>query len=100
MREVVYYNDAENAYNSDGVLEALTAAKQRGNVRFVGFTGHKNPSIHLEMLNRGFHFDAVQMPINPFDPGVQAKCLTDCSSERDGSLLDEAYERFRRGDCA
>ena len=49
------------------MLEALAAAKQQGKVRFVGFTGHKNPSIHLEMLNRGFPFDAVQMPLNPFD---------------------------------
>ena len=56
----------------DGVLEALTMAKQQGKVRFVGFTGHKNPSIHLEMLHRGFKFDTVQMPINPFDPGFRS----------------------------
>ncbi len=41
-------------------------------VRFVGFTGHKNPSIHLDMLNRGFAFDTVQMPINPFDPSYRS----------------------------
>ncbi len=56
VHEVIYYNDPESAYEQDGVLEALAAAKQQGKVRFVGFTGHKNPSIHLEMLNRGFHF--------------------------------------------
>jgi hypothetical protein len=56
VHEVIYYNDAERAYESDGVLEALTTAKQQGKVRFVGFTGHKNPSIHLDMLNRGFAF--------------------------------------------
>ena len=67
VHEVVYWNDPELAYDPDGVLEALTAAKQQGKVRFVGFTGHKNPAIHLDMLNRGFHFDTVQMPINPFD---------------------------------
>jgi aryl-alcohol dehydrogenase-like predicted oxidoreductase len=72
VHEVIYYNDPEKAYDPDGVLEALTAAKQQGKVRFVGFTGHKNPSIHLEMLNRGFHFDTVQMPINPFDPGYRS----------------------------
>ncbi len=72
VHEVIYYNDPELAYDPDGVLEALTAAKQQGKVRFVGFTGHKNPSIHLEMLNRGFHFDTVQMPINPFDPGYRS----------------------------
>src|SRR3984885_8060641 len=72
VHEVVYYNDPEKCYAADGVLEALTAAKQHGKVRFVGFTGHKNPSIHLEMLNRGFPFDTVQMPINPFDPSFRS----------------------------
>ena len=72
VHEVIYYNDPELAYDTDGVLEALTAAKQQGKVRFVGFTGHKNPSIHLDMLNRGFQFDTVQMPINPFDPGYRS----------------------------
>ncbi|MGA2728809.1 MAG: aldo/keto reductase [Terracidiphilus sp.] len=72
VHEVVYYNDPEKAYDHDGVIEALAAAKQQGKVRFVGFTGHKNPSIHLEMLNRGFAFDTVQMPINPFDPSFRS----------------------------
>jgi uncharacterized protein len=67
VHEVVYYNDPEECYAADGVLEALTAAKQQGKVRFVGFTGHKNPSIHLAMLNGGFPFDTIQMPLNPFD---------------------------------
>jgi aryl-alcohol dehydrogenase-like predicted oxidoreductase len=72
VHEVIYYNDPEKAYDVDGVLEALTAAKQQGKVRFVGFTGHKNPVIHLDMLNRGFKFDTVQMPINPFDPSYRS----------------------------
>jgi aryl-alcohol dehydrogenase-like predicted oxidoreductase len=72
VHEVIYYNDPEKIYEVDGVLEALTAAKQQGKVRFVGFTGHKNPSIHLDMLNRGFPFDTVQMPINPFDPSFRS----------------------------
>ena len=67
VHEVVYYNDPEKCYAPDGVLEALAAAKQQGKVRFVGFTGHKNPSIHLAMLKGGFPFDTVQMPLNPFD---------------------------------
>jgi predicted aldo/keto reductase-like oxidoreductase len=67
VHEVVYYNDPEKCYAPDGVLEALAAAKQQGKVRFVGFTGHKNPSIHLAMLNGGFPFDTIQMPLNPFD---------------------------------
>ncbi len=72
VHEVIYYNDPELAYAPDGVLEALAAAKQQGKVRFVGFTGHKNPSIHLDMINRGFPFDTVQMPINPFDPSFRS----------------------------
>ena len=67
VHEVVYYNDPEKCYEPEGVLEALAAAKQQGKVRCVGFTGHKNPSIHLEMLHGGFPFDTVQMPLNPFD---------------------------------
>jgi aryl-alcohol dehydrogenase-like predicted oxidoreductase len=72
VHEVIYYNDPELAYQQDGVLEALAAAKQQGKVRFIGFTGHKNPSIHLDMLNRGFPFDTIQMPINPFDPSYRS----------------------------
>jgi uncharacterized protein len=72
VHDVIYYNDPELAYDADGALEALTLAKQQGKVRFVGFSGHKNPSIHLEMLNRGFHFDTVQMPVNPFDPSFRS----------------------------
>ena len=72
VHEVIYYNDPERVYEADGVLEALSAARQQGKVRFVGFTGHKNPSIHLEMLNRGFAFDTIQFPINPFDPSYRS----------------------------
>jgi predicted aldo/keto reductase-like oxidoreductase len=72
VHEVVYYNDPEKCYEADGVLEALTTAKQQGKVRFVGFTGHKNPSIHLAMLNGGFKFDTIQFPINAFDPSFRS----------------------------
>ena len=67
VHEIVYYNDPEKCYAPEGVLEALAAAKQQGKVRFVGFTGHKNPAIHLEMIKGGFPFDTIQMPLNPFD---------------------------------
>lgn len=72
VHEVIYYNDPEKAYDKDGVIEALATAKQQGKVRFVGFTGHKSPAIHLDMLNRGFPFDTVQMPINAFDPSFRS----------------------------
>ena len=68
IHEVIYHNDPELIYAPDSVLEALTKAKHQGKVRFVGFNGHKHPAINLEMLNRGYAFDVVQMPLNPLDP--------------------------------
>ncbi len=68
----MYYNDPELIYAQDGVLEALSMAKQQGKVRFVGFTGHKNPSIHLEMLKRGYAFDTIQMHLNPLDASYRS----------------------------
>ncbi len=67
IHAISYDNDPELAYAKGGVLEALEKAKQQGKTRFVGFTGHKSPLFHLEMLKRGFPFDTVQMPLNPFD---------------------------------
>jgi aryl-alcohol dehydrogenase-like predicted oxidoreductase len=60
-------NDADLFIRPNGAAEALLKAKEQGKVRFTGFTGHKDPAIHLKMLNTGFPFDAVQMPLNPFD---------------------------------
>src|SRR5207253_797537 len=60
-------NDPELAYARGGVIEALDRAKQQGKTRFVGFTGHKDPGVHLEMINRGYPFDTVQMPLNCLD---------------------------------
>jgi uncharacterized protein len=67
IHEVVYYNDPDLIFRADGAIEALAAAKQQGKVRWVGFTGHKHPDIHLKMLSHDFPFDTVQMPLNPFD---------------------------------
>ena len=64
---IVYDNDPELAYAKGGVLEAFDQAKKEGKVRFVGFTGHKDPAFHLQMLELGYPFDSVQMPLNPFD---------------------------------
>jgi aryl-alcohol dehydrogenase-like predicted oxidoreductase len=64
---VSFDNDPELAYRKGGVIEALDQAKKDGKVRYVGFTGHKEPSIHLKMLELGYPFDSVQMPLNPFD---------------------------------
>jgi len=64
---VVFENDPDLFIRPNGAAEALREAKQQGKVRFVGFTGHKDPNVHLKMLATGFPFDAVQMPLNPFD---------------------------------
>src|SRR5437868_11447035 len=64
---VCFDNDPELAYAKGGVLEALDRAKKQGKARFVGFTGHKDPAIHLDMVRRGYPFDAVQMPLNCLD---------------------------------
>jgi aryl-alcohol dehydrogenase-like predicted oxidoreductase len=72
IHDVIYHNSPELIYALDGVLEALTKAKQQGKGRFVGFDGYKHPAIHLEMLNRGYAFDTVQMPLNPLDPNFRS----------------------------
>jgi aryl-alcohol dehydrogenase-like predicted oxidoreductase len=64
---VTFPNDPELFIRPGGAAEAMERAKKAGKVRFLGFTGHKDPDIHLAMLNTGFAFDAVQMPLNPFD---------------------------------
>jgi aryl-alcohol dehydrogenase-like predicted oxidoreductase len=64
---VAFDNDPELFIRKNGAAEALEIAKKQGKTRFVGFTGHKDPEIHLKMLATGFPFDSVQMPLNAFD---------------------------------
>ncbi len=67
IHECVYYNDPERHFARRGVVEALDRAKREGKVRYVGFTGHKDPEILLKMLSFGYPFDACQLPLNGFD---------------------------------
>jgi predicted aldo/keto reductase-like oxidoreductase len=67
IHECVYYNDPERHFMRGGVVEALGEAKRQGKVRFIGFTGHKDPRIHLEMLAHDYPFDTCQLPLNCFD---------------------------------
>ena len=71
FHEVIRMEDPEKIFASGGSMEAMKEAKQAGKVRFIGFTGHKDPSIHLHMLQvaakNKFRFDAVQMPLNVMD---------------------------------
>jgi aryl-alcohol dehydrogenase-like predicted oxidoreductase len=72
IHECVYYNDPEHHFAKGGVVEALERAKAQGKVRYVGFTGHKDPDIHLRMLSFNFPFDACQLPLNGFDAGFRS----------------------------
>jgi aryl-alcohol dehydrogenase-like predicted oxidoreductase len=69
---VAFDNDPELFNRPNGACEALEKAKREGKARFVGFTGHKAPEIHLKMLETGFPFDSVQMPLNCFDANFQS----------------------------
>jgi aryl-alcohol dehydrogenase-like predicted oxidoreductase len=69
--EILRFDDPDRVFAEGGAMEAFTEAKQAGKLRYIGFTGHKHPRIHLQMLavaeERGFHVDAVQMPLNVMD---------------------------------
>jgi aryl-alcohol dehydrogenase-like predicted oxidoreductase len=71
VHEVIRMTDPERSFAPDGIIGALQAAKKAGKLRYVGFTGHKDPAIHLAMLEAaqkaGFEFDTVQMPLNVMD---------------------------------
>lgn len=67
IHECVYYNDPERHFAKGGAVEALERAKKDGKVRYVGFTGHKDPAIHMAMLSHEFPFDTCQLPLNAFD---------------------------------
>ena len=67
IHECVYYNDPDRHFEPGGVVEALDRAKQQGKVRYVGFTGHKDPEILLQMMSFDYPFDACQLPLNVYD---------------------------------
>src|SRR3954454_5319806 len=71
FHEIIRMNDPDRIFAPGGALETVLAAKQAGKVRYIGFTGHKDPQIHLHMLEvaeeHGFHFATVQMPLNVMD---------------------------------
>ena len=71
FHEVIRLDDPDVIFASGGAIEAVQEAKQAGKIRYIGFTGHKDPSVHLRMFEtadkHSFHFDTVQMPINVMD---------------------------------
>ena len=71
FHEIIRMEDPDRIFAEGGAMEAMQAAKQAGKIRYIGFTRHKDPLVHLRMLeiaaNHKFRFDAVQMPLNVMD---------------------------------
>ena len=71
FHEIIRMGDPDRIFGEGGAFEAMLAARKAGKVRFIGFTGHKDPRMHLRMLTvareHSFRFDAVQMPLNVMD---------------------------------
>jgi len=68
FHEIVYDNDPDWIFAEDGAIHVGLKALKEGKVRFLGFTGHKDPSIHLKMLSMPYEWSAVLMPLNVMDP--------------------------------
>jgi aryl-alcohol dehydrogenase-like predicted oxidoreductase len=71
FHEVIRLEDPDRIFAEGGAMEAMLDARKAGKLRFIGFTGHKDPYVHLRMLDEArqhnFHFDTVQMPLNVMD---------------------------------
>jgi predicted aldo/keto reductase-like oxidoreductase len=67
FHEIVYDNDPDWIFAPDGAFQTGLKALQQGKVRYLGFTGHKDPIIHLKMLSMPFEWASVQMPLNVMD---------------------------------
>ena len=71
FHEIIRMEDPDRIFARGGAIDAARKARDAGKLRYIGFTGHKDPAVHLRMLEvaqkNGFHFDTVQMPINVMD---------------------------------
>ena len=77
--------EVEQIFGPGGSIEAFEQAKKQGKCRFIGFTGHRDPKVHLEMLKRYDKYDTILMPLNPADPGLSCRlrrmsCRSRCSA--------------------
>lgn len=93
FHEIIRLEDPDRVFAQGGAWEAVAAAKQAGKIRYIGFSGHKDPLVHLRMLDiakqNGVHFDTVQMPINVMDfhfRSFQHKVLPRLVNEKIGVL--------------
>jgi aryl-alcohol dehydrogenase-like predicted oxidoreductase len=88
FHEIIYDNDPEWVFEKGGMKAALEARKA-GKVRYIGFTGHKHPSIHLSMLGKPFEWDACQFPVNALDVhyrSFQKQVLPVCLEKKVGAI--------------
>jgi uncharacterized protein len=72
IHEVIFDDEPAKYFARGGAVEALDKARRQGKVRFVGFTGHKDPALHLEMLAYDYPWDACQLPLNCFDASFRS----------------------------
>ena len=72
IHEVVFDDEPARHFARGGVVEALERAREQGKVRYVGFTGHKDPALHLAMLAYDFAWDSCQLPLNCFDASFRS----------------------------
>jgi len=91
--EIIRFDDPDRIFADGGAMEAFIEARAAGKIRYIGFTGHKDPHIHLYMLEKarekGFVFDTVQLPLNPMDAhfrSFEAKVLPALLSDNIGVL--------------
>ncbi len=66
FHEINYDNDPDRVFAHEGAIEVALKAKEQGKIRYLGFTGHRNPDVHLKMLDK-YAWDTVQMPLNVLD---------------------------------
>ncbi len=100
FHEVIRLEDPDRIFAEGGAMEAMLEAKKAGKVRYIGFTGHKDPYVHLRMLDHArkhdFHFDTVQMPLNVMDAHFRSftrEVLPALTREGIGGAGDEVFRR-------
>jgi uncharacterized protein len=90
FHSIQYDGDMERIFDPEnGGLKAALEAKEQGKIRYLGFTGHRHPDIHLEMMNQGFQWDSVQMPLNILDAhynSFQKNVLTLANEKGTGTI--------------
>jgi len=93
FHEMVYDNDPDWVFEKGGIKAAIEARKA-GKVRYIGFTGHKHPNIHLKMLGKPFDWDTAQMPINVMDAhyrSFQGQVVPVCLEKKVGVIGMKGY---------